>query len=369
MKKNKVITSILSGYTLLGATATGLVATACNSDDNNEEVNKHFFTVNANKDLSVEFCDVGASLYSVKYKGVDITYHPMAKENFIKPTAYYGKTVGRLAGRIGEGKLNVEGKQYQLEINEEGANNTLHGGQHGFSTQQFTRYIKEDNNCVFVMFNYVSPNGEGGFPELVDCLVCYRIYKNEPKIDLNYYCKTSGTTPLNLTSHTYFRLANSGNIRNHELTIPADKKSVYDGNRRPVGEDNVSETENPQWNFQTKKKIGDDLDYVIEHDPGAHGYDGVWIFETGANTHTVTLENPDNNYKLDIVTDAKGITLYSNNWADANLLMNEGEHDAAYNSIALEPVTPFITTNTDALNVDANEMYTRFISYRLSDSE
>lgn len=46
-------------------------------------------------------------------------------------TPYIGVLVGRVAGRISAGKFKMDGKQYQLVINN-GPNN-IHGGVTGFS--------------------------------------------------------------------------------------------------------------------------------------------------------------------------------------------------------------------------------------------
>ena len=46
---------------------------------------------------------------------------------------YLGALIGRFGNRIGEGKLTIDGKTYQLYCNDRG--NHLHGGKFGFNTK------------------------------------------------------------------------------------------------------------------------------------------------------------------------------------------------------------------------------------------
>ena len=89
-----------------------------------------FFTIKNNKDIEITFCNRGASIYSIKYKDQFVTYHPKNQSDFLTDNFYYGRALGRVAGRIKDGKINVSDKDYQLEVNETGGakHNTLHGG-------------------------------------------------------------------------------------------------------------------------------------------------------------------------------------------------------------------------------------------------
>src|ERR1700734_406133 len=49
---------------------------------------------------------------------------------------YFGVVPGRYANRIANGKFSLEGKDYQLSLNE--GINTLHGGKEGFDRRNWT---------------------------------------------------------------------------------------------------------------------------------------------------------------------------------------------------------------------------------------
>ena len=56
-----------------------------------------------------------------------------------------GKTVGRVANRIGYGRMTVEGRAYRLEVNS-GVNH-LHGGTKGFGNRLWESRV-ETNRVV-----------------------------------------------------------------------------------------------------------------------------------------------------------------------------------------------------------------------------
>ncbi|MCF0227975.1 MAG: hypothetical protein HUJ52_04085 [Malacoplasma sp.] len=356
MKKNKIVSSILLGNTLLAATSVAAFTTSCSTN-----IEEYFFKVETD-DLEVEFCDIGASIYSIQYKDTYITYAPKNKQQFLD-IDYYGNIVGRLPGRIAEGRIKVGDKTYQLEVNEADRNNSLHGGKNCFSVQKFNRYVEETDDKINVSFNYVSPANEAGYPELLDCWVVYTIYKNIAQIDTQIYAKTTGTTPVNITNHPYFRLANSGDILEHELTVPADKKAIYDEDLRIVGQEDIESLK--EFDFNLEKEIGKDIEAVATKEPVAKGYDHMFIFTNNNPIHKITLRNPDNELTLEIETDAEAACLYTNNYPKDNLEILGGGNDVIHGSIAVEPQSYFKGNDTSMLNIDANNSFTRYISYKL----
>ena len=52
-------------------------------------------------------------------------------QGYIDGTAYFGAIVGRYGNRIGKGRFQLDGKDYQLTVND--GENHLHGGKTGFN--------------------------------------------------------------------------------------------------------------------------------------------------------------------------------------------------------------------------------------------
>ena len=138
------------------------------------------------------------------------------------------------------------------------------------------------------------------------------------------------------------------------------------GKQRVIGEKSLNDTENAPWNFQNTKNIGQDIAEAKRLDPAAGGYDHIWKFTEGLDTHTITLKNPDNNLQLDVTTDANAVIMYSNCYPNNNLEMITGETDGLYNAITIEPYTFFKSDDVSPLNITPDKTFSRYISYKLS---
>lgn len=363
MKNNKFKSKkfYLSSLLLVGFVSLTNVSCGKNIDE-------LFFTVKG-KDLEVTFCDRGASIYSIKYKDTVVTYHPKDKSTFLKDDYYYGKTLGRVAGRIKDGKLKVDGKDYQLEVNETSGkkHNSLHGGKNSFAARDFKHYIEEKNDTIKVSFNYLSPSLEAGFPEVMDSWFVYTIYKNESKIDLNITANVSGTTPCNLSTHPFFRLSNDGDILDHTLEIKSSKMAQYD----EKGEDQTVENfdkdvADTPWDFRDAKKIGKDIEEAKSKDPVSRGYDHIWKFDDDGEENYVELKNPKTNLSLKVTSDADAVILYSNCYPHEGMEINPSGTDTLFSGITIEPIKSFTKYSVEDLNITPDKPFSRYISYKFS---
>ena len=66
----------------------------------------------------------------------DITLGFDTLDDYLKPHPYFGAIIGRYGNRIAQGRFTLNGKQYQIPIND-GAN-ALHGGPDGFDKKHWT---------------------------------------------------------------------------------------------------------------------------------------------------------------------------------------------------------------------------------------
>ena len=154
--------------------------------------------------------------------------------NFSSPaTAYFGSTVGRYANRIAFGKFSLDGKSYQLFINN--APNSLHGGKVGFNQRLWTARILPGATPA-VEFTYVSPNGEEDFPGILTVHATYS-WTNENQLRMDYRATTDKDTVINFTNHAYFNLSGegSGSMLNTMLTLYAHHYTPINANLIPTG--------------------------------------------------------------------------------------------------------------------------------------
>ena len=235
--------------------------------------------------------------------------------NLQKGNPYFGVLVGRYANRIAKGKFTLDGKTYQLAVNN-GAN-TLHGGLKGFDKVVWT--VEKLAGDSSLQLTYKSKDGEEGYPGNVVATVVYSLSAaNELKID--YKATTDKATPINLTNHCYFNLSAGADstILNHELMLVADKYTPVDTSLIPTGK--IDLVKGTAFDFTTAKLIGKDLASVVG------GYDHNWVLnKTGKGLElAATVYHAASGRFMEVFTTEPGIQFYSGNFLDGTLTATKG---------------------------------------------
>ncbi|KAL7383960.1 hypothetical protein ABVT39_021463 [Epinephelus coioides] len=185
--------------------------------------------------VRVEVVTLGAIIRSVWSKGKDgqmedVTLGFNDVEGYMSDTRYLGATVGRVANRIAKGRFVVEGKEYQLDINN--GPNALHGGLRGFNKAIWLASAVEGG----VQLSHTSPDGDQGYPGEVQVSVSYTLQGET--LTVEYQARSTKTTPINLTNHSYFNLNGQGavDIYDHQVSISAQSYLPVDDTAIPTGE-------------------------------------------------------------------------------------------------------------------------------------
>ncbi|XP_050807429.1 galactose mutarotase isoform X2 [Gopherus flavomarginatus] len=185
--------------------------------------------------VKVEIISLGCIITALETKGRDGKLSDIVLgfdhlEGYVNKHPYFGATIGRVANRIGNGKFTVEGKEYQLALNN--PPNCLHGGNKGFDKVLWTPEVLLNG----IRFSRTSPDGEEGYPGELKVWVTYTLDGGE--LTINYRAQSSSTTPVSLTNHAYFNLAGQGShdIYNHMVSIEADSYLPLDDTLIPTGE-------------------------------------------------------------------------------------------------------------------------------------
>ncbi len=129
-------------------------------------------------------------------------------DDYIENPHYYGAIIGRTGGRICNGKVVIEGKEYQLNKNY--GLHQGHGGDEGFNKKIWDVAVEETEEYVLLNLSRVSQDKEENYPGKLYAEVVYKIYKDF-KLDIIYKADSDKTTLVNMTNHSYFNL--SGNIK------------------------------------------------------------------------------------------------------------------------------------------------------------
>jgi aldose 1-epimerase len=122
--------------------------------------------------------------------------------------SYFGASVGRFANRIGKGKFTLDGKTYQLALNNNGVA-ALHGGVKGFDKQVWKVSDVKRGPVASVTFTYVSPDGEEGYPGTLTATATYAL-DEQNQLTVTYGATTDKPTIVNMTNHALFNLAGEG---------------------------------------------------------------------------------------------------------------------------------------------------------------
>lgn len=136
---------------------------------------------------------------------------------------YIGAIVGRIAGRVTGGRLELEGHTYQLARNN-GANH-LHGGRQGLDKRVWSAArARRPDGADSVRLTYSSADGEEGYPGNLEIAVTYSLTADSALV-VETAAASNRTTPLVLAQHSYFNLAGegSGPATGHHVEIRAER--------------------------------------------------------------------------------------------------------------------------------------------------
>lgn len=239
-------------------------------------------------------------------------------QGYVDGSSYFGAIVGRYGNRIGKGQFTLEGKKYQLTVND--GENHLHGGKIGFSKELWTAETVQDSTGPSLQLTYVSKDGEEGYPGNVTLSVTYTLTdKNELRII--YKGTTDKTTILNPTHHSYFNLSGSihNTILDHLLTIEADSMTPVDKGLITTGK--YLDVTNTPMDFRTPTAIGARINEKFEQLIFGKGYDHNWViknYSKGNLRKAAEVYEPKSGRVMVVYTDQPGLQFYSGNFLDGS---------------------------------------------------
>lgn len=241
--------------------------------------------------------------------------HDNIQDVINSPEPYLSTLIGRYGNRIKEGKFQLNGKEYQLAINN--GPNALHGGPTGYHARVWeANQISEQA----IVLKYVSSYGEEGFTGEVLVWVAYT-WTDDNELIIKYQATTNKKTIINLTHHAFFSLQGIANptptIDNQVCEINADFYLPIDETSIPTGE--ILKVAGTPFDFRQPKTIGQDIDADHEQIKNGAGYDHCFVLnkkEVGELSFAAKLTEPVSGRTLEVFTTEPGVQVYSDNWAD-----------------------------------------------------
>jgi len=252
-------------------------------------------------------------------------------EGYLGPHPHFGGTIGRYANRIAKGKFTLDGKEYQLAINN--APNSLHGGPTGFDRRVWKGKALEEKNGAAVRFTYASKDGEENFPGNLTASVTYTL-TNKNELKLEYTAETDKDTVVNLTNHSYFNLSgtDTGDVLKYILYIDADKYTPVDSTLIPTGE--IANVANTTLDFLKPAAIGARIGELKE----IGGYDHNFVLNGKAGTMRIAgrVIEPTSGRQMEIWTTEPGVQFYTAIHLDGSITGKGGVAYQKYGAICLE---------------------------------
>lgn len=286
------------------------------------------FTLTNRSGMSVAVSNLGAALVKVLVpdrdgRMADVVLGFDRAEDYLKNPSFFGVVIGPSANRIAGASFEIEGRTYQLDVND-GMNNLHSHREKGYHKRVWTAAAEEDS-VIFTLRDDKSM----GFPGNKEISVRYTLTE-ENELKLHYHGKSDSKTILNLTNHTYFNLDghDSGSMEEHELWLGASRYTPVVQGAIPTGE--IASVEGTPMDFTTSKKVGRDIREDFEQLGLTGGYDHNWVIDgwDGSLRHIATVKAPGSGRVMKAFTTLPGVQFYAGNFIEEQ----KGKGGAVYDA-------------------------------------
>ncbi len=239
---------------------------------------------------------------------------------YIRESPCFGAVCGRVANRVAKARFSLDGKTYMLDANV--PPNSLHGGRRGFNTLVWDAEAAESPDGPSIVLRRVSPDGEGGYPGTLRVRVTYTL-TNGNGLRIDYEATTDKATPVNLTNHSYFNLAGTGDVLGHELQLKAAQYTPTSPDLIPTGE--IADVAGGPLDFTKPKAIGRDIaaNYRATGEPG---YNTSYVIDGGGREVVLAarVHETVTGRTMEVWTDQPAVQLYTSNSFNGTLVGKRG---------------------------------------------
>lgn len=304
------------------------------------------FTLKNSKGCVAQFTNLGAklvSLYMPDKQGAlgDVVLGYATAAEYAKcdnaagvGEPFFGACIGRYANRIAEGKFQIDGIDYQLDVNE--GDGHLHGGKRGF----YSRVWEVANQQpATIEFKLKAVDGEMGYPGNLDATVSYQLTDSNALV-IKYSATTDKPTIINLTNHSFFNLAGEGDetINDEQIRILADSITPVNDKLIPTGE--LMAVDGTPFEFRVARTIGDSLSSQHPQMLLGHGYDHNFVLsdcpgECGLRK-AAEVYDPQSGRVMEVLTDQPGIQFYAGNFLNGTQTGKSGKAYPYRSALCLE---------------------------------
>ena len=298
------------------------------------------YTLTNSNGMEVSITNYGGALVAIMVPDKEgkmanvIQGHDSIEAVIKSPEPFLSTLIGRYGNRICKGKFVMNGKEYNLAVNN--GPNHLHGGPTGFHARVWDAEQINDSELVL---RYVSAYYEEGFPGELKMAVKYSLSEDNELI-IDYRGTTNKKTVVNMTSHGFFSLAGIANptpeALNNILQINADFYLPIDETSIPTGE--ILKVEGTPFDFRQPHTVGERIAANDVQIKNGTGYDHCYVLnkrEPGELSYAVKCVEPNSGRCLEMWTTEPGVQFYSSNW-HSGFAGNGGATFGKYSALCFE---------------------------------
>ena len=290
----------------------GVVKEKFGTARNGKEV--YAFTISNANGMQAKIINFGAILVSLLVpdkdgKPEDVVLGYDSLEEYYGNGSFFGATIGPSANRIGGASFEINGRAYQIDVND-GPNNLHSHMENGYHKQVWDA-VEGDNSVTLTL---EGKDGEMGFPGNKKITMVYSLSEDNA-LKLSYHVSADADTIVNLTNHTYFNLAGhkAGKIEDHLLQLHAGNYTPVVPGAIPTGE--IQPVAGTPMDFTKAKAIGQDINADFEQLKLTLGYDHNFVIDgaDGSLKEIAVAEDPKSGRKMKVFTTLPGVQFYAGN--------------------------------------------------------
>lgn len=272
------------------------------------------FTLENKNGMKAQITNYGAALVRLYVpdkdgKAEDVVLGFDTAEAYFYNPSFFGVTIGPSANRIAGAAFELNGKTYQIPVND-GENNLHSDMDNGYHKRAWKAEAGENELTLTIE----GKDGELGFPGNKKITMIYSL-SDDNGLKLKYHATADEDTIINLTNHTYFNLSGhkSGSIEGQLLRLYASHFTYVLPGAIPTGE--IKSVAGTPLDFTQMKMIGKDIGADCEQLKLVQGYDHNFVVDGYDGTMRLIAEAADegSGRRMKVFSNLPGVQFYAGN--------------------------------------------------------
>lgn len=240
-----------------------------------------------------------------------LIFHYDQLADYVTTPYQLGKTIGRVAGRIKNGRFDVAGQAYQVPATELG--NAIHGGPNGFSNLLFTGQSFTTSDTCGVQLTRKITSDLDQYPGNLDLMVTFTLTADNT-VEISFTGSSDADTLFNPTNHVYWNVTpGQTSLDQQWLQINGSHRAALNTDKTPTGE--LLPVAGTAYDFTTKTPLKAAL-AQLQQASGGIEFDDIYQVQPSSHRPIASLGDLAGKRQVDIYSRRNGLVIYTANPAD-----------------------------------------------------